>query len=146
MRKIIKKALGPLAIFAMALIVGLSVAKEKTPVGVKAAPVYTITEDFETQTALTSSYADGNFVGAGGITFYYGHSRNQGSYPIDGKGIMLRRASDSYLEFQLEKGLSGLKFKYRKGFTGSGARQLELLVNKYTGFSYCRVWCCFRCS
>lgn len=129
MRKIIKKALGPLAIFAMALIVGLSVAKEKTPVGVKAAPVYTITEDFETQTALTSSYADGNFVGAGGITFYYGHSRNQGSYPIDGKGIMLRRASDSYLEFQLEKGLSGLKFKYRKGFTGSGARQLELLVN-----------------
>jgi hypothetical protein len=43
MRKIIKKALGPLAIFAMALGVGLSVAKEKTPVGVKAATYTQIT-------------------------------------------------------------------------------------------------------
>src|SRR5690606_32461485 len=54
-------------------------------------------EDFS-NSELTNTYADGNFVGNNGITWTYGHSRNVDTFGIHGEGIMLRRASDSYLE------------------------------------------------
>src|SRR5690606_24735905 len=53
-------------------------------------------EDFET-TDISGSYGDGSFTN-NGITWTYAHSRNEGDFPIDGKGLMLRRALDSYLE------------------------------------------------
>jgi len=87
-----------------------------------------IVEDFE-NAELPSSYGDGSFVGVNGITFTFGHSRDEENFPIDGRGIMLRRASDSYLEFTLEDGLSYLAFQYRKAFTGVSARQLEVYIN-----------------
>lgn len=88
------------------------------------------TEDFETQTALTASYANGSFVGTGGVTFTYGHSRNEDTYGINNKGFMLRRASDSYIEFVLPNGLERLQFDYRKAFTGgTNNRQLEIIIN-----------------
>lgn len=88
------------------------------------------TEDFESQTALTASYLDGSFTNATtGITWTYGHSRNHDTFPIDGKGIMLRRASDSYLEATFAGGIGTFSFQYRKAFTGNAERQLELIVN-----------------
>ncbi len=91
-------------------------------------------ETFESQTALTSTYADGSFVGESGVTFVYKHSRNEGlgtadDSSINGKGLMLRYAGTSYLEFVLPDGLSHIEFEYRKAFTGASARQLELYVN-----------------
>ena len=91
------------------------------------------TEDF-TNFAGTSGYLDGAFIGNGGINYTYGHSRNVGvgtadDYSINDAGIMLRRASDSYLEATFPAGLSSLSFQYRKAFTGGAIRQLEVLVN-----------------
>ncbi|MBA5629641.1 T9SS type A sorting domain-containing protein [Moheibacter lacus] len=89
-------------------------------------------EDFET-TDIPATYGDGSFTN-NGITWTYGHSRNEGSgtgddYSIDGKGLMLRRASDSYLETTLTSGVGEFSFEYRKAFTGGNERQLELIVN-----------------
>lgn len=75
------------------------------------------------------TYVDGSFVGNDGITWAYGHARNEGSYSIDGEGLMLRRASDSYLEVTLADGVDNFSFEYRKAFTGASERQLEVLVN-----------------
>jgi hypothetical protein len=88
------------------------------------------TEDFESQTALTAVYLDGSFTNATtGITWTYGHSRNEDTFAINGKGIMLRRASDSYLQATFASGVGSFSFQYRKAYTGTTARQLELLVN-----------------
>jgi hypothetical protein len=87
-------------------------------------------EDFTNSTA-TASYADGSFTGNGGVAWTYGHSRDEGVYAIASKGIMLRRASDSYLEFTSTTGIGTLTFQYRKAFTGgstSAPRALEVLV------------------
>lgn len=86
-----------------------------------------VLEDFE-NTNLTNSYADGSFW-SNNIKFFYGHSRDEGDYSINNKGLMLRRASDSYLEFTLPNGLTYLSFEYRKAFTGGSERQLEVYIN-----------------
>jgi flagellar hook assembly protein FlgD len=85
-------------------------------------------EDF-TNSNATASYLDGTFIGNDEITWFYGHSRNEGDYPINGKGLMLRRASDSYLEATIPGGIATFSFEYRKAFTGTSARQLEVYVN-----------------
>ena len=93
------------------------------------------TETFEAQTVLTSGYADGTFSGeTTGVIVNYTHSRNEGlttadDYSITGKGLMLRRASDSYVEFVIPNGVGTFTFQYRKAFTGAAPRQLEVLVN-----------------
>lgn len=84
-------------------------------------------EDFTNSTA-TASYADGSFTGNGGVAWNYGHSRDEGTYAIASKGIMLRRASDSYLEFTSTTGIGTLTFQYRKAFTGASSRELEVIV------------------
>src|SRR5690606_23701945 len=84
-------------------------------------------EDFETA-EISDSYSDGSFTN-NGITWTYGHSRNQGNFPIEEKGLMLRRASDSYLEATIPAGAGVFSFEYRKAFTGGNERQLELIVD-----------------
>jgi hypothetical protein len=87
-------------------------------------------EDFTNSVdVLTGSYVDGTFEGNNGVTWNYGHSRNEGDYPIDGAGIMLRRASDSFLEATLSGGVGTFSVEFRKAFTGTAERQLELIVN-----------------
>lgn len=87
-------------------------------------------EDFtNSASVLTTSYADGSFVGNNNVTWTYGHSRNEADYAIDGAGIMLRRASDSYLEATISGGIGNFSVEFRKAFTGTTERQLELLVN-----------------
>ncbi len=85
------------------------------------------TMDFESVN-LPTSYSDGNFT-EDGVTYTYGHSRDQEKFPIDGQGLMLRRASDSYFEWTVPDGLGELTFQYRKAYTGAPARQLEVYVN-----------------
>lgn len=81
--------------------------------------------------SLTASYADGSFVGNNGITWTYVQSRNEDVYGIDGKGIMLRRASDNSKVYSstVATGIGSFSVKLRKGFTGTGNRQVELFVN-----------------
>lgn len=87
------------------------------------------TETFEAQTALTTSYASGSFTGeTTGVTVNYANSRDEATYPISGKGIMIRYA-DSYVEFVIPDGAGTFSFDYRKAFTGTSVRQLEILVD-----------------
>jgi len=93
------------------------------------------TQDFETQTALTTQYANGSFT-EDGITYTYVHCRNEGlgtndDNSITGKGIMLRRPNEpSSLEWTIPNGIGTLSFDARKAFSGgNNNRQLEVLVN-----------------
>jgi len=85
-------------------------------------------EDF-TLSSATATYADGSFFGNDGLMWTYGHSRDEETYPINGNGLMLRRASDSYLEITIPSGVGTFSFDYKKAFTGNSVRQLELLVD-----------------
>ena len=89
-------------------------------------------ETFETQEALTGTYADGSFESeVSGVTVNYVHSRDESTYAIDGKGIMLRRADEpSSVEFVIPAGGVGtFSFDYRKAFTGASERILAVVVN-----------------
>lgn len=89
-----------------------------------------VTEDFEGDYFnVTSDFTDGSFIGKGGATWSYYQSRDQGSYPINGNGIILRRPSDAYLEATISGGIGNFSFQYRKAETGGNPRQLELYVN-----------------
>jgi hypothetical protein len=81
--------------------------------------------------SLTASYANGSFVGNDGVTWTYVQSRNEDTYGIDGKGIMLRRASDNSKVYSssVSTGIGSFSVKLRKGFTGAGNRQVELFIN-----------------
>ncbi len=85
-------------------------------------------EDFTNSTA-TGTYADNSFVGNDGLTWTFGHSRDEGTFPIDANGLMLRNALESYLEITIPNGVGNFAFQYRKAFTGGSPRQLELLVD-----------------
>lgn len=85
-------------------------------------------QNFEGQTGLTTNYRDGSFT-ENGITWTYGRSRSEGSYAIDGKGLMLHNANESYLSATTPGGIGNFSFQYRKALTGANARQLELHIN-----------------
>lgn len=96
----------------------------------EATPTAYFTETFESETTnIAASYGDGSFVGAEGLEWTYGHSRNEGEYGITDKGIMLRRAYDSYIEVTITSNGGWFYFEYRKAFTGASPRELEVLVN-----------------
>jgi len=88
----------------------------------------TTVETFD-NASLTTSYADGSFVGENGVTWTYAHSRDEADFAIDGAGIMLRRALDSYIEATISGGVSNFSFQYRKAFTGGNDRQLEIIID-----------------
>lgn len=80
--------------------------------------------------SLTGSYVNGSFVGSGGITWSYVHSRDEGTFPIAEKGIMLRRADEpSSLSATIPGGVGDFSVDTRKAFTGNAQRRLELLIN-----------------
>lgn len=84
---------------------------------------------------LTTSYADGSFVGNDGITWSYIHSRDENEDAnesgIDGNAIMLRRASSesAISSSTISGGIGSFAVKLYKGFTGNGDRQVELFIN-----------------
>jgi hypothetical protein len=97
-----------------------------------ALPLIGIAQGNETfdNAALTTSYVDGSFTGNNGIDWSYVHSRDEGTYGIDGKGIMLRRASEpSSLSATISGGIGNFSVDTRKAFTGNAQRILELYVN-----------------
>lgn len=88
------------------------------------------TEDFS-NSALTTTYDDDSYVGNNDITWNYVQSRDEADYAISGSGLMLRSLTDDSVVFSssLPNGISDFSVKLKKGFTGTGNRQVELLVN-----------------
>lgn len=93
----------------------------------------TYTESFETNTApITTVYGSGSFVSQG-ITWAYVQAINagkveSGKYQITSNGILLRRASDSFLSASFTGGLQAFSFDWRKAFTGGTSRDIEVIV------------------
>ncbi len=86
-------------------------------------------EDFTNNTAV-GSYSDGFFVGNGGVTWNYTHARDEGSFPINGKGIILRRGKEpSSLSATFSGGIGSFSVNTRKAFKGNAKRKLELVIN-----------------
>ncbi len=81
-----------------------------------------------------TNYGDAQFNGDGGSVWELKHVKDetgQGEdiYAIDDSGVMLRRASDSYIEITLPKGLKKFSFDYRKAYTATTGRKLEIYIN-----------------
>jgi hypothetical protein len=78
-----------------------------------------------------SSYSNGSFPGMiEGITWTYVHARDEGEFPIDGPGLMLRRGTEpSSLTASLPDGICSFEVEVRKAFTADAERRLELLVD-----------------
>lgn len=88
------------------------------------------TETFDNLDLSGTAYVDGSFVGVEGIEWNFVHVRNEGNFPIDGKGIMLRRADEpSSLSATLPNGIADFSVDTRKAFTGNAQRRLELVIN-----------------
>ena len=88
-----------------------------------------------TNSEATGSYADGSFVGEGGITWTYIQSRDangdDNNSGITLPALMLRRSSDDskITSSTISGGIGDFSMKLYKGFTGGGDRQVELFVN-----------------
>ncbi|HSJ66272.1 MAG TPA: chitobiase/beta-hexosaminidase C-terminal domain-containing protein, partial [Anditalea sp.] len=93
------------------------------------APITNI-EDFD-KLNLGTGYTNGSFVGNNEISWSYFASRNEGDFPIEGKGLMLRRASDNsrITSAPVPGGIGSFKVDMRKAFTGSVDRQIALFIN-----------------
>ncbi|RZL15125.1 MAG: hypothetical protein EOO89_14580, partial [Pedobacter sp.] len=87
-------------------------------------------ENFETS-SISTSYGDGSFTGNNNIVWNYYASRNEDTFGIDGKGIMLRRSSDNsrIVSAEITNGIGDFTCKLKKAFTGSGDRQVQLYIN-----------------
>jgi len=86
-------------------------------------------ETFTDISLPTGSYGSGTYTGVNGLVWTYASCRDVGSYAIDGKGVMLNKASESYIEITITSAGGYLYFEYRKAYTGASARELEVLVN-----------------
>ena len=84
-----------------------------------------------TNSNATASYTNNNYVGDNGVTWSYTESRDESTYGITGKGLMLRQSSDNskVVSSSVNGGIGNFTCKLRKAFTGSGNRQVELFVN-----------------
>src|SRR5690606_33632846 len=77
-----------------------------------------------------ANYNDGTFVGDDGFTWTYVQARIQETYPIDGNGIMLRRADEpSSLSATIDGGIGDFSVDTRKAYSGNADRTYELLIN-----------------
>src|SRR5690606_4841704 len=85
-------------------------------------------EDFS-NSELTSSYDDGNFVGNDDLTWVYTNSRNEGDYGIDGNGILFQNTSSSVL-VDYSEGIGAISLQARKALTGgSNNRKVGVYIN-----------------
>lgn len=92
-----------------------------------------VVENFETFPTTGGSYTEGDFVGQQEIDWSFSgarHVSDTNTYTIDGPAMMFGSDAPSYLRTEsLPGGISSFELQMRKAFTGSGERQLELLVN-----------------
>jgi hypothetical protein len=78
----------------------------------------------------TASYSDGSFTGDDGVEWFYYHSRNEGNFPIDGKGLIFRSQGDSSrITANIDQGISAFSVQLRKAYTSSTTRQVALFLN-----------------
>jgi len=93
------------------------------------------TETFENHELSGVNYVDGSFVGNNGITWNYVHVTGEQDFPINGKGIILRRhnitdtTGQSAVSATIPGGIGNFSVDVRKAFTGNTVRQLELVIN-----------------
>lgn len=88
-------------------------------------------ETFENHSLSGTSYVNGNFVGNDGITWNYVHVTGEQGYPINDKGIILRRSGDNSKIYSstISGGIGSFSIQMRKAFTSAGDRQIALYVN-----------------
>lgn len=88
-------------------------------------------ESFTNCNAPSSTYTDGSYLGDNGVTWTYVQSRNEWSFPITGKGLMLRNLSSQsrITSSSVPNGIGSFSCRLLKAFTSVGNRQVELLVN-----------------
>src|SRR5690606_31619353 len=85
-----------------------------------------------TEIATNTQYGAGTYTNNEITWNFHGQSpigAGGSNYTIDGQGILLRRASDSFLETTVPAGVETFSFEYRKAYTGGAERQLEFMVN-----------------
>lgn len=86
-------------------------------------------ETFDNSNAPAGTYGDGNFTGDNSVVWTYVGARDDEGYEIDGTGIMLRNTSSKITSSTVSGGIGDFTMELKKGFTGSGNRQVELYVN-----------------
>jgi hypothetical protein len=78
-------------------------------------------------------YGDGVFTSpVTGIIWEYAHATDEGNYPVNGKGIILRRANEpTSLQAVFPNGVGTFSFKYRKAYASTTHfdRQLAVYVD-----------------
>lgn len=81
----------------------------------------------------SNSDTGGSFTGNDGIEWTHFGARNEGTYPIDGAGVIFRTkegAHEPSIEAEVTGGVGTLSFQARKAFTGgSDNRQLSVHIN-----------------
>ncbi len=88
-------------------------------------------ETFDNSPLSGTAYADGSFTGNDGIVWHYQEAREEGDYPIDGAGMILRANNPARIYSEtLPDGVGYVSVQVRKAFTAAGARKAELLVNE----------------
>lgn len=79
------------------------------------------------------TYATGSFIGDNSVTWTYVESKGEVGlsvdYGISGKGLMFRNTISKVTSSTVSGGIGDFTCSLRKGFTGSGDRQVELFVN-----------------
>ncbi len=88
-------------------------------------------ETFENANMSAGGYEDGVFYGDDGVQWTYEEvRRSTGEYFIDGTSIILRQSPAGSIESEiLSGGISSVSMQLSQAFTGSGDRQVEVLVN-----------------
>ena len=88
-------------------------------------------ETFDRLLIYGSFYRDGSFTGDQGVGWNFSQATGQGDFPIDGRGILLRRdAQESrVISGPIRGGIDSVAVDLRKAFTASGVRQVEILIN-----------------
>ncbi len=84
-------------------------------------------ETFNNLNIAGTVYVDGSFIGNNQITWNYVQCSGEQTFPIDGKGILLRRSSpqSKITSSTIPGGIGSFSVQMRKAFTGSGDRQVE---------------------
>ncbi|MGF7057811.1 CehA/McbA family metallohydrolase [Brassicibacter mesophilus] len=90
----------------------------------------TYVETFDNFNEPGTTYANGSFVGNNNITWNYISARKDEGFVIDGKGMMLRNSGSKCTSELIPGGISSFSVELKKGFTGSGNRQIELFINE----------------
>jgi endonuclease I len=86
-------------------------------------------ETFANSNVSSGGYSDGSFTGDNSLTWTYVEARDDEGYEITGTGLMLRNTSSKVTSGTVSGGIGDFTMSLKKGFTGSGNRQVSLYVN-----------------